>query len=168
MAALSAILAGGAVASGGLGLASAYSQAEATKQAGAFNAKQMEMNARLSDLQADDSIRRGDNEAAQVKKQAKQMVGSQRAALAAQGIEVDSGTAADIQADTQDMGEIDAMTVKNNAWREAWGFKQQALNSSGQAMMTRAESANKARNTLLTGGMQAIQSGIQAGSYMRK
>jgi len=47
----------------------------------------------------------------------------QRLALSNSGIDAEVGTAADVQASNEVLTELDAMTLKNNAAREAWGFK---------------------------------------------
>ena len=54
------------------------------------------------------------------------------------------------------------MTIENNAWREAWGYKVQAVSGQGQAAQTRLAANNVMDNTLLTGGLQAANYGAQA------
>lgn len=143
----------------------AYNQSKATAAAGDYNAKMMELNAKLADYQGEDAIRRGNADAQKHRKNVKQMQGAQRVALAAQGIEIDSGSAAQIQEDTRMLGEMDAMTIKNNAWREAWGYRVQAAQGRSQAEFTRMASRNEARSTLLTGGMKALSSGVEGAYY---
>lgn len=168
MAALStAALVGVSALSAGTSLYSASQQAEAGKKESEFNAAQMDMNARLAARQGEDAIGRGDKEAATYRDKVNQTVGSQRAALAAQGIDVNSGSAAEVQLDTKAMGEKDAMTIKNNAWREAWGYKVEAQNNRGSASMTRQAGENRYNNTLLTGGLQALNSGISGAMAAR-
>jgi hypothetical protein len=151
MAAASSILLG----IGAISLAAAYQQSETMKAQGDFQRQQFETNARLAEMQAQDTIKRGDEDAAAYKKQVKQVIGSQRAAMAAQGIELDSGSALDIQEETAGIGALDALTIKNNAWREAWGYRMQASSMAGQGAMAQIGARNDARNTMLTGGMNA-------------
>jgi hypothetical protein len=61
------------------------------------------------------------------------VLGSQRAALASQGGDVDSGSPLDIQADTARAGEYDAQTVRNNAAVKAYGYRVQATNDAADA-----------------------------------
>lgn len=149
-----------AIAAGG-SLLNAYGQSEAIKAKSDFDAKQFELNSRIADMQSDEAIKQGDKAAAAQKTQAKRVVGAQRAALAAQGINIDSGSALDIQQETAEMGAVDAMTIKNNAWRESWGYKMNAANMRGQADITRISGQNQANNTLLTGGLQAASYGAK-------
>jgi hypothetical protein len=156
MAALAAAAVGATAAVG-----SAYTSAEAAKAQGAYQKRQAELNAGMGEFQAEEAIRRGDEDAKAMGKKTKQVIGSQRAALAAQGIEVDSGTAAEIQADTAAIGAVDAQTIKNNAWREAWGFRAQATVTRGQGNMALMAANNQAKSTLITGGLQALSAGTQ-------
>lgn len=61
------------------------------------------------------------------------LMGSQRAALASQGGDVDSGSPLDIQADTARAGEYDAQTIGNNAALKAYGYRVQAANTGADA-----------------------------------
>jgi hypothetical protein len=54
------------------------------------------------------------------------MVGAQRAGIAAGNIDVGYGSAVDVQADAAFLGELDALTIKTNAAREAWGYTVEA------------------------------------------
>jgi hypothetical protein len=61
------------------------------------------------------------------------LLGSQRAALASQGGDVDSGSPLDIQADTARAGEYDVQTIRNNAALKAYGYRVQAANAGAEA-----------------------------------
>jgi hypothetical protein len=133
--------------------ANAYVQAGAISEQGKFQTQQMETNARMAKMQADQATKRGEKAAQAVRQKTKQLIGSQRAALAAQGIEVNADTAADIQADTSALGALDALTVKNNAWLEAWGYKVQANDYETQAKMVSNAAKYNSKMTLVTGGI---------------
>lgn len=132
----------------------AYSQSQAQKAQGNYEKNQLQFNAQVSDLQANDAINRGNKAAADKKRETKQVIGAQRAALAAQGIEVNSDTASQIQQDTAGLGAEDVTTIKNNAWREAWGYRVQALDYTSKANFAQISSKFNASQTLLTGGLQ--------------
>jgi hypothetical protein len=67
------------------------------------------------------------------------MIGAQRAGIAAGNIDVGYGSAVDVQADAAHLGELDALTIRNNAQREAWGFKVEAIDTRQRAKITRKE-----------------------------
>lgn len=112
-------------------------------------------NARISELQAKDALKRGHEAEGISRQKTKKLIGSQRAALAAQGIRVDAGSALDIQLEAGDIGELDALTIRNNAAREAFGFMQEASNSSMQGRLAYQAGVNRSIDTLLGGGLRA-------------
>ena len=61
------------------------------------------------------------------------LIGAQRAALASQGGDVNSGSPLDIGGDTARAGEFDAQTLRNNAALKAYGYRVQAFNNSADA-----------------------------------
>lgn len=134
--------------------AQTYSQSQAIKAQGRFQKNQLEFNASVAELQAEDAITRGNKEALNKRKQSKQVIGSQRAALAAQGIEVNADTASQIQEDTAGLAAEDIITIKNNAWREAWGYRVQAQDLRTQAAMAKSAARFNQTQTILTGGLQ--------------
>jgi hypothetical protein len=73
-----------------------------------------------------DAIARGAEAEGRSRSQTKQILGTQRAGYAGQGVDVGTGSAVDVAADTTALGELDAMTIRNNAKREAYGYQVQA------------------------------------------
>lgn len=165
MGASTTLMAASSASQGISSIGNAYSQSQAIRAQSRHQRDMLETNQRIAEMQADDAIKRGDKEAAKIGQQVKQTVGSQRAALAAQGIDVDVGSAADIQESTRALGVQDMQTVRMNAWKEAWGLKVEALSLQGQASMVKAAGDFEAKNTLLTGGMRALNFGVQSYAY---
>ncbi len=143
----------GAQAIGTMG--SAYAESKSIKAQSKYEAQQLELNSKLADLQAKDAEHRGKQDVANYKTEVNKLIGSQRASMAAQGIDVNDGSALDVQMDTKEMGALDALTIKNNAFREAMGFKIESVDYQGQAAMTRHAGKTAARNTLISGGIKA-------------
>ena len=146
------------------GMQQAQTDSDAIKAESVFRANQMEFNARLKEKQAEDSLKRGHEAVTEQRKRTKRVIGTQRAALAAQGINIDDGSALAIQEDTAMIGELDALTIKNNAWREAWGHKAEAADLKSSANFTRVAGEYEAKQAIVTGGLSAIQSGMSLGS----
>jgi len=164
MAGLSSILSATTFAVQGVSsFVGARSQSQAIESKSEFDASQQETNSRLAEIRAKDAISRGKKESQQQKLKTKQLIGKQRARLAAQGIEIDSGSALDVQLETAELGAVDAMTIENNAFREATGHRIEAIEQKGQAGMTRLSGKEKSRDTLLTGGLQAASGFARAG-----
>lgn len=60
------------------------------------------------------------------------VIGAQRAVAAAHGLDVNSGSPALLQEDAAALGHLDALTIRNNADREAYGYRSQATNFGAQ------------------------------------
>ena len=146
-------------------LAQTYAQVQAQKAQAQYQKQVMESNIRMANIQGKDAVRRGDRDSSRAISYSKKVRGAQRAAMAAQGIDVNSGSALDIQDETAAMGELDALTAKNNAWREAWGYKVQALDYGAKGQLMAEAARNESRNTMLTGGLQALRYGAEAYGY---
>ena len=138
----------GFMASMMLSLAGGAMQATATRQAGNFNARQL-------DRRAQDALVIGNAEAINRGRQTRQQIGSQRAAIGANGVVVDSGTAADIVRDTATIGAEDEAIIRNNAARAAWGFREQAKQERYQGKMGAINQLTGGLGTALTTGSTA-------------
>jgi len=135
-----------------------HQQAGAVLAQGQYAKRIADFNANLDEQQAADAITRGATAEHQSRVATKQIIGAQRASYAAQGIDANIDTASDIQAETAGLGELDALTIRNNAAREAYGYDVRASNSRMQGVMdmttARGEASSlnaSAWNTLLTG-----------------
>lgn len=149
-------------------IGNAYAQSQAIKARAAYQSTISKINAEMANLAAEDAIKRGEVSARDYQKEVDQMIGQQRVAYAAQGVDVNFGSAADIQEETRMRGALDALTIKNNAWREAWGYRVEALNSTFAGEFAKLEGKSASRQTLLTGGMQALGYGAQAAGQFSK
>lgn len=117
-------------------------------------------NAILADRNAKLAIQAGD-----VKEQAKRretagLIGAQRAAYAAHGVDVNVGSPVDIQSDTAMLGELDALTIRNNAQREAYGYKIQGDSAGAEAGLF----GQQAQGDMLAGWVGSVGSLIGGAS----
>ncbi|NWJ26128.1 hypothetical protein [Rhizobium sp. RM] len=145
-----------------LGAAGQVQEAKATAAANRYNAEVATMNAQIADRQAKDAIERGKQEEQQKRMQTADLQGRQRAAMAANGLDLSFGSPLDTIVDTARMGEMDALNIKTNAYREAYGYKVQATNQRASATLDRirADAATKSGylssiGTILGGGSNA-------------
>lgn len=81
-----------------------------------------------------------------------QLEGRQRAALAANGVLLDQGSALDIVIDTATIGELDVQTIRRNAEREAIDIETQASNFDFQAQQLQQESEFRRRQASAASG----------------
>lgn len=151
-----AVLGAGASAYG------AYSSSQAAKSQAEYQSEVAKANATMAGYQADDALRRGGEEANLAARQAERMRGTQVARLAGNGLDISSGSSLSILEDTAFFGAQDVQTIRNNAAREAWGYKVQQNNSSADSQMY--SSAAKAQKPGLSAGLSLLSSAGQFAS----
>lgn len=106
---------------------SAYSQSQ-TQKAVAEN------NAKIAGDQAADAMRRGEKDAMDLQRRAAATKSAQRVGLAAKGLDLTYGTAADLQDQTDFFGQSDVATTRTNARKEAWARSAQSQNFQADAL----------------------------------
>lgn len=136
-----------------------YQESKATKAAYNYQSAVARNNAQVAEWQAQDALERGQREEQAQRLKAAQLRGSQVASLAARGIAIDEGSPLNLLQDTDYMAELDALTIRDNAAKEAWGYRVQGANYSADASMLagRADAESpwfNAFGTALTGAGQ--------------
>jgi hypothetical protein len=120
------------------------------------------MNARLAERRAQDAIQRGQIEEQRKRMEVAKIKGAQEVALAANGLDVSFGSPLDTIVDTATLGELDALTIRSNAYREAYENRVDASNQRANANLRRMEAASartggylQAAGTILGGASKA-------------
>lgn len=137
-----ALAAGGAAlsATGQIKAGNAAKRAgQAQRKAAESQGELADYNASVAEIQAKDAVARGQQEEQRFRTQVRGAVGAQRAGFAADNIDVGFGSAVDVQADAAYLGELDALTIRTNAAREAWGYKVEAFDSRKRGEIARKE-----------------------------
>lgn len=153
-------------------VASAGMQFMAQRQAGAaqsnalrYEADQATNNSIINERLAADAIDRGRTEEQMHRIKIGQLKGQQTNAFAKNGVVTDSGSALDVLSDTAMIGELESLTIRNNAEREAYGYKVNAQNYSASAANNRTAAAT-AKSSANTGAFTSALS--SAGSVADK
>lgn len=154
-----AVLAVGAVAtvaSTALGAYSSYTQGKQQQAMYNYQAQVAEENAKIANNNAAIERQTGIEEARLQRIKTLQAVGSQKTAMAANGMDVTQGTSLDIIEDTAAMGELDALQIQANYERKALAYEQQANNYTNEAYMD----AISAKNIYSSGVINAVSTGL--------
>lgn len=125
---------------------SAYSMVEQGKTA----EKVARNNATMAEYAAQDAQKRGEEEAIAAQRRAAALKSSQRVALAANGLDLSYGTAADLQDQTDFFGQADAATARTNASRDAWRMRAGGQQELAQGRAARSNANLQAAGTLLS------------------
>ena len=115
------VQAAGAITSAG----GAYQQAQGQRSALAYQASIADFNAHIAGFQASDAIRNGQTAEENQDLKTGQVTGTQRATMAANGVDLGFGNATEILSTTAMMGQRDANQIHDNAMMQAWGYRTQ-------------------------------------------
>ena len=109
-------------------------------------------------------MQQGDKDAQLSQMHQAQVLGAQRASLAANGIDLTQGSAQDLLSTTKFMGAQDVATIQSNAARTAWGYQVQGSNESAQAnlLQHQSDTTNPTKIGAMAGATSLMSS---AGSY---
>lgn len=117
---------GSTVASTGATLIGQQAAGKAAQAKANYESKVASNNQIVAERNAADARERGKAQEQEHRIKIAQLKGRQRVVQAANGIEIDSGSALDILSDTAEIGELEALTIRNNAERQAVNFENQA------------------------------------------
>jgi hypothetical protein len=121
-------------------------QQNRTNRAIAYNNKVM------NEYAAQDAERRGEKEAQDVRRKADGLKGTQRAMLAARGLDLGVGTAAEVVDQTDYLSILDQATARDNARKEAWQHRVAGAQGMAAASVQASQNYQQGFSTLLTNG----------------
>jgi hypothetical protein len=151
------------------GLGGMIQSSQASKAKSEYDAKVAANQAKVAGYQADDALARGEIAERQQRLKTNQLVGQQRASMGASGVSLDSGSFVDTLEDTAGYGELDALTIRSNAAKEAWGYRAQAAGQNAQAGLSSAEAGwSSAALPLQAGGSILTGFGTVADRWYRR
>ena len=126
LSAMQAIALGATVGGTVLSTASAYQQSQVAKQTAQNNAK-------TAEYAAQEASRLGEKQAIEVQRKGAAIKSAQRVGLAAKGLDLSYGTAADLQDQTDFFTQSDVATTRTNAAKDAWSKRAQGAQYQGEA-----------------------------------
>lgn len=145
MAALSTLILGGLIAGQtAMSVIGDRKSAKAARKTAGFQAGILEQ-------QAEDATLIGEEEAHRAESAGRRLAGSQRASLAAQGLDLSSGSPADVISTDEKLTALDVEQMRNNAAREALGLRKQAQLVRMGGAATASSYNNRAVSTALSG-----------------
>lgn len=145
-----AIAALGASAVGaGVSAYSAHEQGVAQQQAMLYQAQIARNNQDIANQYAEAEIQKGQRLEEAKRMETASQEGAVRAAAGASGLEVNADSPLRLQGDTAKLGELDALTIRDNASRAAYGYKVQGMSYAAQAQLDEMGGASAARAGVL-------------------
>lgn len=126
----------GATALGGL------AQGYATSQSDKANAQIALNNASIAKQNATFAAEEGEQTAGVKGQQTRQTAGEQVAGMGASGVDVNTGSNANVRASTAMTGQLDMMNIRAQAARQVYGFNTQATSFENQAAIDKSAAKN--------------------------
>jgi hypothetical protein len=123
------------MANGAIG---SYYSAQSKASSLSFAADMANLNSQMAEKQAQHALYQGNRQSGQLSMKYGQTKSSQRAAMAANGVDLGTGSASEVLASTDISKEIDMNAINENAVRSAWGFRTQSVNYNNEALIGRA------------------------------
>ena len=132
-------LAAGA-AGAGINAYGSYESGKANSEAAAYRAQVAANNAKIAQTNAKLDIQAGETAAVNQGLKTRAAVGTQKAGFGASGVDPTTGSAANVTAATKELGYLDALTLRSDAAKKAYGEEVAATSDTAQAGLDTLES----------------------------
>ena len=139
-------------------VATTLAQGYQAQQMGEYQNDVARYNARQTENEATRVRQKGTEEEIKQRNKVEQLVSRQRATLASSGVDINTGSAADLQEDALVMGEADALRIRSNYMDQAESMETQAELTREQGRMAERAGDNAFYTSILTGGGQVASS----------
>lgn len=141
---------------GGVG---AVEQSNAAKAAAGFNSQVAANNAKTAQQNATFTAAEGEQNAATSEAKTKAQVAATLANQGASGVDVNSGSAVSVRSSEAELGMLDALTIRSNAARQAWGYQTQSVSDQSQSQLDKYQ-GEQASTAGLISGAGTVLSGV--------
>lgn len=164
---------GGAVLSGlgalstAAGAFGAIQQGRAGAESADYSSQVAANNALIQQQNANYASAAGEQQAANQEQKNRAKLGAVVANQAASGVDVNSGSAVDVQQSTAELGQLDATTIRANAAKQAYGYQVDSASQTAQSQLDKYQAKNdedagieKAGTIIGANAEKASQSGL--------
>lgn len=138
---------------------STMQQGNAQASAAQSQANAADQNAKIAGKQAEVAAQNGAEEERQMKRRGAAVIGAQKTAFAASGVDSNAGSALDVTTDTFNQNELDALTIRKNTANQVWNNQAEQTNYVNQASSARAAAKN-AKTSAMIGGLGTVLTGV--------
>lgn len=162
---LETIVAGAAIGSAVIGGIGAIQQSQASASAAGFNAKVAAQNAQIATQNANYSGAEGEQNIAASGAKTRAQIGATIANQGASGVDVNSGSAVNVRESEAKLGMLNALNIRSQAARQAYGYETQASGFEGQSRLDRSEQSNDKVSGYLNAGATVLGGAGSAAKY---
>lgn len=154
------------------GAQGARMQGKAEAGAARFNAAVASNNAIIARRNADLAAQEGTREVEQKQMETRAKLAAMSAAQGASGVDMNFGSSVDVRSSAAETGQLNAIDIRSNAARKAYGWQQNAADLDAQSGLYKSqakyteEAGEINAQTSLLGGLSAAGTGF--GEYLEK
>jgi hypothetical protein len=157
---------------GGISAFGTYEGMEAQSRNAAFQAQVAANNSQIARQNASLEFQSGEQQTANAEMELRSQLGTEKAGQAASGVDVNSKSLADARAGTAEIGTVNALNIRSNAARKAYGYETEATGDTAESQLLESESkeASGMAPIAATGSMLSSAStvGSQYQQYLRQ
>jgi chromosome condensin MukBEF ATPase and DNA-binding subunit MukB len=143
-----------------LGIASLAFQVRTQQRQARFQKGVQEYNARVAENKAEETRRAGVEEENIKRRQTAELLSKQRAQLGAAGVDVESGSAFELQQDVATLGEADALRIRSNVESKVGALKTSSVLTRQQGEFAETAGGAAVAGTILGGTADILDTGV--------
>ncbi len=147
-----------AIASAGISAIGTLESGAASKNAADYQAQVARNNATVAEQNAEYATAAGQQAAANQSRKGAAQIGQIKVNQAASGVDVNSGSAEDVQVGQREVNQLDSETVLNNAQLHAYGYRTQATNFQSEAQLDEMKGQQAQEGSYLKAGGDLLSS----------
>ncbi|WP_439392325.1 hypothetical protein ACRQ5Q_22275 [Bradyrhizobium sp. PMVTL-01] len=140
----------------------------AKSESDAYQAQVAANNAKIAQQDATLEIQAGDVAAFNRQMKTRAQVGSEKARQGASGIDVNTGSAVDVRAGTEELGMLDALTVRSDASKRAYAKQVEATSDTAQSELLKSQSEQDVTAGWLSGAGTLLSNASSVGANWSK
>lgn len=125
----------------GVSVLGSIQSSNATRQAANYQAQVAANNAAIAQGQANQATAAGATAVEQQGLKTRAEVGAIKAAEGASNVDVNTGSNVDVRSSAAELGQLDALTIRSNAAKQAYGYEIAGAGFTGQAGLAQAQAA---------------------------
>lgn len=161
------IATGATVASTAIGAMGAIQQGNAAKAAGNYNAQVAAQNAQIATQNANYTAAQGEQNVAAAGAETRAKVAAITANQGASGVDINSGSAVDVRQSEAKLGMLNALNVRSQAVRQAYGLQTDAAGYTAQSQLDKANAKASKTAGYLSAGTTVLGGVGKAADYSK-
>lgn len=156
------------LASTAVGAVGSIQQANAASAAAGYNAKVAERNSELAIQNANYTAAQGEQNVAAQGAENRAKIAAITAQQAASGVDVNQGSSVGIRESASKIGMLDALNLRSQAARQAYGYQTQSANDLAQAKLDKAQGKSLKTAGYISAGSRILGGVADAGKYYKE